>query len=222
MSPEGDGRLADCVVPLAVFITFEGGEGSGKSTQARALRRRLKRMGIPVLLTHEPGGTPLGKNLRRWLKTGSNIAPLTELLLFNSSRAHLVSRVILPALDQGVVVLCDRFAESTTAYQGYGRGLDLKLVHAINNAATQGLQPDLIVFLDVPIEQGLERKGAHDRFEREEIAFHRRVRQGYLEMAGRAPQRWLVVDGTLPRNTVQRLIWERVEALLGPMRESRL
>ena len=200
---------------MAVFITFEGGEGSGKSTQARALRRRLRRANTRVLLTHEPGGTPLGTRLRRWLKTQCDIDPLTELLLFNSSRAHLVSRVILPALDQGVVVICDRFAESTTAYQGYGRGLDLQVVHAINNVATQGLQPDLIVFLDVPVEQGLERKGAHDRFEREETAFHQRVRHGYLQMAGRDPQRWLVVDGTLPKNTVQRLIWERVEPLVG-------
>jgi len=199
---------------LPLFFTFEGGEGCGKSTQARALQRRLLSMGIPALVTHEPGGTPLGNDLRRWLKGEGEIDPLTELLLFNASRAHLVYQVIRPALDGGSIVICDRFSHSTIAYQGYGRGLDLGLIETVNNIATQGLRPDLIVLLDIAAEQGLGRKKLRDRFEKEEIAFHQRVRQGYLGMAKKDPQRWLVIDGSLPRKEVERLIWERVEQLL--------
>ncbi|MFQ5924405.1 MAG: dTMP kinase [Dehalococcoidia bacterium] len=209
---------------MSLFITFEGGEGSGKGVQARALYRRLLSAGIPAILTHEPGGTPLGNVLRRWLKgTGGSgkgenekgeTDPLTELLLFNASRAHLVSQVIRPALDGGSIVICDRFFHSTIAYQGCGRGLSLDLIETLNDIATQGLRPDLIVLLDIAAEQGLKRKKLRDRFEREEIAFHRRVRQCYLEMAAAEPERWLVVDGSLPKKEVQRLIWERVEQLL--------
>jgi dTMP kinase len=171
-------------------------------------------LGIPALLTHEPGGTPLGNRLRRWLKGEGEIDPQTELLLFNASRAHLVSQVVRPALDRGYIVICDRFAESTIAYQGYGRGLALGLIEAANNIATQGLRPALIVLLDIPVEQGLARKRLRDRFEREEIAFHQRVRQGYLEMAKKDPGRWLVIDGSLPKKEIGRLIWERVKQLL--------
>ncbi|MBE9502301.1 MAG: dTMP kinase [Dehalococcoidia bacterium] len=199
---------------MSVFITFEGGEGSGKSTQARVLYRRLLKSGIPALLTHEPGGTPLGTQLRRRLKGEGEIDPQTELLLFNASRAHLVSQVIRPALKEGTVVICDRFAASTTVYQGYGRGLDFDLIEAANNIATQGLRPDLTVLLDIPVEQGLARKSLRDRFEREEVAFHRRVRQGYLEMAKKDPERWLVLDASLPKKEVTRIIWERVEQIL--------
>ncbi|MGB2798232.1 MAG: dTMP kinase [Dehalococcoidia bacterium] len=200
---------------MVLFITFEGGEGSGKSTQAKALYRRLLSLNTPTLLTHEPGGTPLGNSLRRWLKDKEEIDPRTELLLFNASRAHLVSQVIRPALEKGTVVICDRFAESTIAYQGYGRGLDFDLIEAINNIATQGLKPDLIVFLDIPVDHGLARKGLRDRFEREEIAFHQRVRSGYLDMAKKEPERWLVIDGSLPKKNIQGIIWERVQQLLN-------
>ena len=196
------------------LITFEGGEGSGKSTQARALYRHLLRRNIPVLLTREPGGTPLGRSLRGWLKDREHLSPSTELLLFNASRAHLVSSVIRPAIDRGIVVICDRFAQSTVAYQGYGRQLDLDLVNTVNNFATQGLEPDLIVFLDIPVEYGLARKGRRDRFEREEIAFHERVRAGYLTMAHNDPQCWLVIDGSLPRRQIRQVIRDRVHPLL--------
>jgi dTMP kinase len=205
---------------LSLFVTFEGGEGSGKSTQARVLYRRLLKLGIPALLTHEPGGTPLGKQLRRWLKGEGEIDPQTELLLFNASRAHLVSQVIRPALEKGTVVICDRFADSTTVYQGYGRGLDFALIEAVNNIATHGLRPDLTVLLDIPVEQGLDRKSLRDRFEREETAFHQRVRQGYLEMAKREPGRWLVIDASLPRKEITRLIWERMEPILKNVRKN--
>ena len=147
---------------MALFITFEGGEGSGKTLQARALYRRLSQLAIPALLTQEPGGTSLGKKLARWLKWAeeAGILPLTELLMFNASRAQLVEEVIQPNLKGGKVVICDRYADSTTAYQSYGRGLDLEMVKTINNTATRGLKPDLTVLLDIPAEEGLARGGA--------------------------------------------------------------
>jgi len=201
-------------MPMSIFITFEGGEGSGKSTQARTLHRRLSRSDIPALLTHEPGGTPLGREIRRWLKGKGESNPQTELLLFNASRAQLVAEVIRPALKSGTVVICDRFYHSTIAYQGYGRGLPLDLIEAANNIATQGLEPDLTILLDIDVAQGLARKKMRDRFEREELAFHQRVRQGYLEMAKKDPQRWLVIDGSLPKKEIERLIEERVRQVL--------
>lgn len=203
---------------MALFVTFEGGEGCGKSTQARALHKRVSESGIPVLLSHEPGGTSLGKEARRYLKqTGkSEISPLAELFLFAASRAQLVAEVIRPSLARGVMVICDRYADSTVAYQGYGRGLDLDVIQAVNTTATQGLLPDLVILLDLPVEIGLARKRSarQDRFEREEAAFHHRVREGYLKMAAADPQRWLVVDATLPKKKVEQIIWERVGRLL--------
>ena len=204
---------------MALFITFEGGEGCGKSVQSRALYRRLSRLAIRVILTHEPGGTPLGKKLGRWLKWAQNVdmSPLTELLLFNASRAQLIDKVIRPDLKAGKIVICDRYADSTIAYQSYGRGLDLEMVKAVNNAATQGLKPDLTILLDIPAEKGLARKRArkHDRFEQEDIAFHQRVREGYLKMAGDDPQRWLVVDASQSKRKVEQIIWQRVSQLLA-------
>ncbi len=202
---------------MSLFITFEGGEGSGKSVQAKALYRRLSQLAIPVLLTHEPGGTPFGKKIGRWLKwtQDTNISPLTELLLFNASRGQLVTKVILPNLESGKAVICDRYADSTTAYQGYGRGLDLEMVKAINNTATEGLKPDLTVLLDISAEAGLGRKRdkRQDRFEREDIAFHQRVRDGYLELAANDPERWLVIDASQPKEKIEQIIWQRVRQL---------
>jgi len=204
---------------MALFITFEGGEGSGKSVQAKALYRRLAQLAIPALLTHEPGGTSLGKKLSRWLKwTDSlDISPLTELLLFNASRAQLVTKVIQPNLESGIEVICDRYADSTTAYQGYGRGLDLEIVKAINDTATQGLKPDLTILLDMPVEAGLARKRGkrQDRFEQEEIAFHQRVREGYLKLAASDPQRWLVIDATQSKEKIAQIIWQKISQLLS-------
>ena len=203
---------------MALFITFEGGEGSGKSVQAKALYRRLSKLAIPALLTHEPGGTSLGKKLARCLKWAQNtdMSPLTELLLFNASRAQLIDEVILPNLAKGKTVICDRYADSTTAYQGYGRGLDLAMVTAINNTATQGLKPDLTVLLDIPAEEGLARKSTkrQDRFEQEEVAFHQRVREGYLKMAANNPERWLVVNASKNKEEIAQIIWQRVRQLL--------
>jgi len=203
---------------MALFITFEGGEGCGKSVQARALYRRLVRLDIPVLLTHEPGGTPFGQRIGRWVKWAQNteISPLTELMLFNASRAQLVAEVIQPELEEGKVIICDRYADSTTAYQSYGRGLALAMVKAVNRAATRGLTPDLTILLDMPVAEGLARKGTRkqDRFEQEGLAFHQRVREGYLELAANEPERWLVIDATQSKEEIARIIWQRVSQLL--------
>jgi len=203
---------------MSLFITFEGGEGSGKSVQARALYRRLAQLDIPAFLTHEPGGTPFGKKMAFWLKWAQapDISPLTELLLFNASRAQLVTKVIQPNLESGKVVICDRYADSTTAYQGYGRGLDLDIVKAINEAATQGLNPHLTVLLDMPAEEGLARKRGkrQDRFEQEALAFHQKVREGYLKLAANDPKRWLVVDANQSKAKIREIIWQRVTKLL--------
>lgn len=203
---------------MALFITFEGGEGSGKTFQARALCRRLAKLDIPVLLTHEPGGTLIGERLARWLKWAQNIGinPHTELLMFNASRSQLVVDVIRPALNDGKVVICDRYTDSTIAYQSYGRALELSVVESINNLATQGLTPGLTVMLDLPVEEGLARKkdSRLDRFERENLAFHIRVREGYLRMATDEPQRWLVIDASQSKVKIKQIIWQRVRQLL--------
>ena len=187
---------------MSLFITFEGGEGCGKSTQARALWRRLRQQNIPAILTHEPGGTALGYKIRRVLK-GKGKSPISseaELLLFVASRAQLVTEVIQPALREGKIVICDRFSYSTLVYQGYGRGLNLPAVEMVNSLATQNLQPDIVILLDLLPEQGLTRKrNLKDRFELEELSFHRRVREGYFRLAAADPDRWLVIDATLPK-----------------------
>ena len=204
---------------MSLFITFEGGEGSGKSSQTRALYRQLNRLDVPAVLIHEPGSTTLGEKLTRLLKwaQSTNIAPTTELLLFNASRAQLVEEVIRPALKACKIVICDRFTDSTVAYQGYGRKIDIDTINKINNLATAGLKPDLTVLLDIPVSEGFARKTgqAPDRFEKEAGAFHRKVRKGYLKLAAEDAQRWLIVDARLSRQEIQRIIWEKVSDLLA-------
>jgi dTMP kinase len=194
------------------------------------LRRKLLKLGFPVVLTREPGGTPLGDRVRRLLKWGKEITAQTELLFFLAARSQLVAEVIRPALEEGSIVVCDRYAASTVAYQGYGKGLDLGLMSTLNNLATGGLLPDLTVLLDIdPLEmrqegsvrpldwteEGLRRNWSkRDRFEQEAFSFHKRVRQGYLKTAAGDPTRWLVVNGALPRKEVERQIWQRVKQLL--------
>ncbi len=203
---------------MSLFITFEGGEGCGKSVQAGVLSRRLSKLAVPTLLTHEPGGTPFGKRIGRWLKWSedTDISPLTELLLFNASRAQLVAEVFQPSLGKGKVIICDRYADSTIAYQGYGRGLDLEMVKAVNDTATQGLEPGLTVLLDMSVEEGLARKRdmKQDRFEQEALSFHQRVREGYLKLAANDPPRWLVIDATQSKRKIAEIIWQRVSQLL--------
>jgi len=202
----------------AHLITFEGVEGSGKTTQARRLYRRLLGTGAPALLTYEPGGTPLGSRVRALLKQQTTpVSPLAELMLFAASRAQLVSEVIRPALERNVTVVCDRYADSTVAYQGYGRGIDLKTIRVTNAAVVQGIIPSLTILLDVPAEAGLRRKKNTygDRFEQEELTFHLKIKEGYLRLAAAEPDRWLVIDGTLPVNEIGRRIWDRVRLLPG-------
>jgi dTMP kinase len=203
---------------LGLFITFEGGEGCGKSTHSRLLLKKLEQQNVPVVLTHEPGGTALGDELRRALKKrrGSFISPQAELFLVAASRAQLVAELIRPALQEGKIVVCDRFTHSTMVYQGYGRGLDFTAIRMVNNMATRHLNPDLIILLDIPPEQGLARKrDLKDRFELEDLSFHRRVREGYLKMAEAEPDHWLVVDASLPKKKVAGIIWDRVSRLLA-------
>ena len=203
-----------------LFITLEGGEGAGKSLQLDALAGRLEERGYTVVRTREPGGTPLGERLRDVLldlgEEGCAIDPLAETLLFVAARAELVVGVIAPALERGEVVVCDRFIDSTRAYQGFGRGVDLTSISQLNAVATRGLLPDLTVLLDLPPEQGLARATeTSDRFGREDGAFHERVREGYRALALQEADRWLVVDSTQPPQAVLELIWRRVDALLA-------
>lgn len=211
---------------MAAFIVFEGIDGSGKSTQARALYRRIFRSKYPALLTHEPGGTPLGEALRRWVKRRQGLYPLTELYLFNAARAQLVEQVIRPALQEGVMVVADRYVASTVAYQSYGRGLDLELVEQSNDGATGGLSADLTVFLDVPPEVGRGRKAERpgDNFDAAPVEFYRKVRQGYLDQADQAlaesrarsnesGPHWLILDGTRSRAQLTEEIWAKVQPL---------
>ena len=202
---------------MGLYITFEGGEGCGKSTQSRLLLKKLEQQNIPVVLTHEPGGTALGNELRKTLKRkrDSSISPQAELFLVAASRAQLVTEVIRPALKEGKVVLCDRFTHSTMVYQGYGRGLDFTAIQMVNNMATRNLNPALIILLDISPEQGLARKQSlKDRFELEDLSFHRRVREGYVKMAAAEPDRWLVIDASLPKGKIAEIIWDRVSRLL--------
>jgi len=201
---------------MACFIVFEGGDGSGKSTQARSLLRRLRRRGVKVLRTHEPGGTFLGQSLRRLLKSGEAMSPVSELMLFEAARAQLVQDVIRPFLEQGGVVIADRFTSSTMAYQGYGRGLDRELIDRLNREATGGLEPDLTVFLDLPVETALARKGggSGDNFDDAPVDFHRRIHRGYSALAAADPGGWLVLDGQRPPEELSRDIWARVKTII--------
>jgi len=214
-----------------LFVSFEGGEGVGKSTQAALLRQRIEDAGLEVTLLREPGGTPLGEELRRWLKGTGLSNPWAELFLFEAARAELVNRVVRPALERGAVVIVDRFADSSTAYQGYGRGLPVHEVQALNRMATGCLTPDLSVLLDMAPEAALSRlrdpagafpdggrvdPATERRFEEEPIAFHERVADGFRQLAAQEPERWLVVDASLPQEEIAETIWTRVSAMLRP------
>ena len=201
---------------MAPFIVFEGIDGSGKSTQIDLLSQSLIANGHDPLVTQEPDGTPLGEAAGRWLRGYPNLSPVTELLLFEAARAEHVEKVIQPAIEAGRIVLSDRFAPSTMAYQSYGRGLDASIVEDLNRLAADGLKPTLTVFLDVPIEAARSRiePDSLDVLENQRQEFHQRVRQGYLEMAANNPETWLTIDGTLPVDTIAEQIWARLQPLL--------
>lgn len=203
-----------------MFITFEGTEGSGKSLQARRLVERLRARDVPVLATHEPGGTPLGDHLRELvlLRDDLGVTARAEALLMCTSRAQLVAQVIRPALERGETVVCDRFADSTLAYQGGGRGLDVPALEAVISFATAGLTPDMTILLDVPIEVGLARKRtpeAWNRFEAEAMAFHEHVRAAYRSLAQKEPKRWRCFDGSRSADEVAADIWVEVASRMG-------
>jgi len=238
---------------LALFIVFEGGDGSGKSAQARHLYGLLCQNRVKARMIREPGSTALGEQLRSlislprealaatWSQPGAgakrsvlvpprapaqlaakelwfSLSAEAELFLFLAARAQLAAEVIRPTLARGIAVICDRYIYSTVAYQGYGRGLDVAFLKDANRAATGGLEPDLVVLLDIEPSRGLDRKRKDKevtRFEEEQLEFHQRVRRGYLEQAAADPQRWLVVDASQPRKEVGQRVWERVQPMLG-------
>ena len=180
------------------FITVEGPEGSGKSTHSRLLCLHLKKKGFKVLHTREPGGTKIGEAVRKVLldKKNKGMSGACELLLFLAARAQIVEEIIRPALARGYIVVCDRFHDATVAYQGYGAGLDLKLIDSMGRLATGGLRPDLTVLLDVETEVGLKRAGIKDRMEIKPVRFHKKVRNGYLEIAKKEPRRIKIIRTT--------------------------
>jgi len=201
-------------VANSLFITLEGGDGVGKTTQQALLAERLRQEGYACLCAREPGGTALGKALRDLLLYGDPLNRTTELLLCAADRAEHVSKVIAPALAAGQVVVCDRFTDSTLAYQGYGRGLDFGKIRQLNHLATGGLQPHLTLWLDLPPEVGLARKRIPDRLEQERLEFHRRVYQGFQVLAASEPQRIVRIDAEGSPAEVAARIWSVVESRL--------
>ena len=214
--PEASGR--------GRFIVLEGPDGAGKSVQAARLAEHLRQLDYPVTFTREPGGTPLGEQVRAIVLDPSDLrrGPLADALLFNAARSQHVSDIIVPALERGDVVICDRYATSTMAYQGYGSGLDRTQLEIVQTFATGGLRPNLVILVDVPVETGLARRSAGDaaeltRFEdagRHDLAFHQRVRDGYLAMAAQDPSRWVVVDGSGTPDEVADAVAAAAEAAL--------
>jgi dTMP kinase len=204
-----------------LFITFEGPDGSGKTTQIKLLAERLTRLGYPVLLTREPGGTAISEQIRDILHDLKNEAmePRAEILLYSAARAQLVEEKMKPHLAAGGIVLSDRYADSTLAYQGYGRGLDLEALQLITAFATDRLKPDLTLLFDVGAETGLRRRqaggGEWNRMDDCTLAFHRRVQAGYLELARAEPERWVRLDAAQPVETLTAEVWRIVEARLA-------
>ena len=217
---------------MSLFITFEGVEGSGKTTQIQRLKKYLTRKGIRCIVTREPGGCPIGEKIRKILLDPDHheMARTTELFLYEAARAQHVKEVIKPHLDKAGIVLCDRFSDATLAYQGYGRKLDLKWVQRLNDLSSQGIRPDVTFLLDCPSEVGLKRalqrnrilkQEKEERFEREEIEFHRRVRNGYLAIAKKEPRRVKVVDTRQGEERVFEKIQKIIDNLLKGTTSSR-
>jgi len=212
-------------VILSLFITFEGVEGSGKTTQIQRLKRYLTHKGFHCKVTREPGGPSISEKIRKILLDPDHreMLPLSELFLYEASRAQHIHEVIKPSLKKGMIVLCDRFNDATLAYQGYGRGIDRQLIKKLNRFASQGINPDLTFLLDCPSDIGLKRalqrnqilkNEKEDRFEREEIHFHQRVRRGYLSIAKNEPNRIKVIDTRIGAEEVFEKIREIVDELL--------
>ncbi len=203
-----------------MFITFEGPEGSGKTTQIALLADFLRGQGFSVLTTREPGGTPISEQVRGVLHDvqNSTMTPEAEILLYSAARAQLVGEVIRPALAAGQVVLCDRYADSTLAYQGHGRGLDLNALHQITHFATQSLQPHLTLYFDIDIERGLQRRQQGNlemnRMDLQTRAFYERVRAGYMTLIQAEPARWVIIDAERDLHAVQKAVRQTVQTRL--------
>lgn len=211
---------------MGVFITFEGIEGCGKSTQVKLLSKALEETGIHCIVTREPGGTSIGNKIRDILLNPDHkgMATEAELLLYAADRAQHVREVIKPSIDNGKVVVCDRFADATLAYQGFGRGLDMATIHDLNRIASLGIRPGLTLLLDCPVEMGIGRalernsKNSHikdDRFEREALAFHQKVREGYLTLAQAEPERIKIIDARNDVESVRKEIWGIVKKAMS-------
>jgi dTMP kinase len=199
------------------FITFEGSEGSGKSTQIELVRRYLKKKRKPVLFVREPGGVTISEKVREILLDVRNVkmGDECETLLYMAARAQLVKEVIVPALNKGQIVLCDRFLDSTLAYQGYGNGVDLAVIRAIGRFATQDIRPDITFFFDIDVRQGLSRiNRKKDRIERRAIEYHNKVRRGYLAIARREPGRVKIIDANQSKEDIYKAVQEHVDRLL--------
>jgi dTMP kinase len=199
------------------FITFEGSEGSGKSTQARLLYNYLKKRHLSVYRIREPGSTIISEKIRRILldPKNKNMSNLTEMLLYMAARAQLVQDVILPQLRKGKVVICDRFLDATLAYQGYGHGIDIKLIKRLGEYATLGIKPDMTFFLDIDVEKGLRRTGrTKDRIERRSLSYHEKVRRGYLRLARTEPWRIKVIKAKFDKDKIQSTIRSFVDRIL--------
>ena len=200
------------------FITFEGSEGCGKTTQIEALAKALEAQGKTVLITREPGGTLIGEKIRNLLQDPSHkndISDMTELLLFSASRAELITSRIQPALSRGEIVICDRFYDSTFVYQGLGRAINMNIVEQLNQITVGTLKPDLTILLDLDAKIGIQRaksrqSGELDRIENESLAFFEAVRNGYLELAKKEPERFKTIDGLLSVDAIKEIIWDTV------------
>jgi dTMP kinase len=199
------------------FITFEGGEGAGKSTQAKRLAERLEQSGVAVLVTREPGGTPVGEDVRELILKDRPTDPVTELLLFAAARAEHVTSVIRPALDEGTWVISDRFIDSTRVYQGKLYGLEPELISVLERYTVAPDFPDLTLILDLPASAGIERaqnRGTLSRYDAERIETHELLRRGFLEIAEDEPRRCVLIDGNLPVASVEGAVWEAVSTHL--------
>jgi dTMP kinase len=208
-----------------LFITFEGIEGCGKTTQIERLEKTLLKHGITLIKTLEPGGTRAGKNIRQMLLDSRNndLAPLTELILYAADRAQHVEEVIKPALEKGKWIICDRYFDATIAYQGFARGQDIELINLLNEKATNGINPDITFLLECPVEIGLNRAlkrnrelslEDQDRFEKEQMEFHQKVRDGYLELARKDKERFVIIDATQSEDEVEAAIFKAIRLFI--------
>lgn len=200
---------------MSLFIVFEGIDGSGKSTQVALLAEKLTSLSKPFIIIREPGGTPLGESIRKELKTNDQLSPITQLLLFSACRSELLKEVILPKLNEGLIVICDRYTYSTLAYQGYAEGIDIDTIKTVIQLSTDGFEPDIVLFLDTPVETARSRKGDNnpDHFDKKDLDFYTRTRDGYITVA-MDKTNWNTIDGTEQPRMIANNIWKKIEPLI--------